>query len=482
MSLTARIRSLEAAARVLEPSRAERAAMIGPVLEYADSFLDRIHDSPAYVTTDDKGAGLYASPIGEAPADIASLLKVIEHNVDRPGLNPASGGHLGYIPGGGIFHSALGDYLADVTNRYSGVFFASPGAVRMENMTIEWMAGVVGYPASSAGNLTSGGSIANLIGIVTARDAQGITAKEIGRSPIYLTAHAHHSVDKAIRIAGLRECPIRHVPMDDRYRLDADALGRMVDADSRAGFRPWLVIASAGTTDVGAVDPMGAIGDIASRHGLWFHLDGAYGAFFALCDEGRAILAGMDRSDSLIMDPHKGLFLPYGSGAVLVKNRQALQDAHYCVANYMQDTVNSREEPSPADLSPELTKHFRGLRVWLPLKLCGVAPFRACIEEKLLLARYFHEEIQRIPGFEVGPYPDLSVVTFRYVPARGDVTEFNERLVQEIHRDGRVFLSSSQIGGRFTIRLAVLAFRTHMDTIDLTLRVLRESVARLGAT
>jgi aromatic-L-amino-acid decarboxylase len=480
--LIPRIRSLEVAAKPLEPSRAERAAMSAPVLAYADSFLDRIRDMPAYVTTEDKGVGLYDSPIGEGPSDIAPLISLIEHNVDRPGLNPASGGHLGYIPGGGIFHSALGDYLADVTNRYAGVFFASPGAVRMENMLIEWMAAIVGYPASAAGNLTSGGSIANLIGIVTARDARGITAKEIERSPIYLTAHAHHSVDKAIRIAGVRECPIRHVPMDARYRMDAGALAQMVEKDASAGLRPWLVIGSAGTTDVGAVDPMRAIGDIAERHGLWFHLDGAYGAFFALCDEGRAILAGMEQSDSLVMDPHKGLFLPYGSGAVLVKDRRALQDAHYYVANYMQDTAVSRDEPSPADLSPELTKHFRGLRLWLPLKLCGVAPFRACIEEKLLLARYFHDELGRIPGFEVGPFPDLSVVTFRYVPARGDVTEFNERLVQHVHRDGRVFLSSSQIGGRFTIRLAVLAFRTHLDTIDLTLQILREAVARLGGT
>jgi glutamate/tyrosine decarboxylase-like PLP-dependent enzyme len=479
MALTDRIRSLEHAATLLEPGHAERAAMTAPVMSYADAFLNRIHHLPAFVETDDKGVGLYESPIGEGPSDIAPLLKLIEHNVDRPGLNPASGGHLGYIPGGGIFHSALGDYLADVTNRYSGVFFASPGAVRMENMLIHWMAEVAGYPASAVGNLTSGGSIANLIGIVTARDARGITAKEIERSPIYLTAHVHHSVDKAIRIAGLKECPVRHVLMDERYRMDADALAHMVEADRRAGLRPWLVIASAGTTDVGAVDPMGAIGDIAAQHDLWFHLDGAYGAFFALCDEGRAILAGMDRSDSLVMDPHKGLFLPYGSGAVLVKDRQALQDAHHYTANYMQDTAASRDELSPTDLSPELTKHFRGLRLWLPLKLCGVAPFRACIEEKLLLARYFHEQLQRIPGFEVGPFPDLSVVTFRYVPARGDVTAFNERLVQEIHRDGRVFLSSSQIGGRFTIRLAVLAFRTHLDTIDLTLEILKDIVARL---
>jgi glutamate/tyrosine decarboxylase-like PLP-dependent enzyme len=352
----------------------------------------------------------------------------------------------------------------------------------MENMLIEWMASVVGYPADAVGNLTSGGSIAALIGIVTARDAKQIGPAAIERSVVYATSHMHHSLDKALGIAGLGRAIVRHVPMDDRHRMDAEAFDRLVRTDQGAGLRPWLVIASAGTTDTGAIDPMHAIGDVAERHGLWFHLDAAYGAFFALCDEGRRLLDGMARSDSLVMDPHKGLFLPYGSGAVLVKDRQALLDAHTAAAHYMQDAAHERDEISPADVSPELSKHFRGLRMWLPLKLCGLAPFRAALEEKLLLARYFHHQIQRLPGFEVGPFPDLSVVTFRYLPAHGDADAFNERLVQEIHRDGRVFLTSTRIDGRFIIRLAVLAFRTHLATIDRTLDVLREKVALIEAT
>jgi aromatic-L-amino-acid/L-tryptophan decarboxylase len=474
-----RIRELEAIARRLEPASAEREALIRPVLGYANEFLNTIDTRLTYIATEDKGIGIYDSPISDTPVGIDALLAMVAEHVDRPGINPASGGHLGYIPGGGIFHSALGDYLADITNRYAGVFFASPGAVRMEHMLTRWMASIVGFPETAAGNLTSGGSIANLIGVVTARDGRQITAREIPRSVIYLTSHAHHSVDKAIRIAGLRECVIRHVPMDAGHRMDADALDRMVRQDIAARLRPFLVVASAGTTDVGAVDPLPAIGDIAGRHGLWLHVDGAYGAFFALCEEGRKVLGGMDRADSIVMDPHKGLFLPYGSGAVLVKDTRAMQDAHFYVANYMQDTAASRDEASPADLSPELTKHFRGMRLWLPLKLLGVAPFRAALEEKLWLARYFRERLLEMPGFEVGPVPDLSVVTFRYIPPKGDVTEFNQRLVQAIHADGRVFLSSSMIDDRFTIRLAVLAFRTHLGTIDLTLQMLKDCVAAL---
>ena len=474
-----RIKELESIALRLEPADPERDRMNAQVVNYADEFIKHIYDLPAYVVSEDKGIGLYDAPISEEPTDLPNLLDLLKFNVDRPGLNPASGGHLGYIPGGGLYPSALADFLAAVTNRYAGTFFGSPGAVRMENMLIQWIASVVGYPPTAVGNLSSGGSIANLIGIVTAREAHRLKARDVHRAVIYLTSHIHHSVDKAIRIAGLSECVIRRVAMDERFRMSTAALERAVGEDKKSGLIPWLVIASAGTTDVGAVDPMTAIADIARKHELWFHVDAAYGGFFVLCEEGRKILRGMDASDSLVIDPHKGLFLPYGTGAVLVKNQKPMFDAHYYLANYMQDTLTSRDELSPADLSPELTKHFRGLRLWLPLKLFGVAPFRAGAEEKILLARYFHQELQHIPGFEVGPVPELSIVTYRYLPKHGDPNEFNKKLVEEIHRDGRVFLSSTMIDGRFTLRLAVLASRTHLATIDLALKILAEKAKQL---
>ena len=474
-----RINQLEKTARALEPSPEQRAFLRNKVVRYSEEFLDSIYDVPAYITTDDKGIGLYDSPVSETPADIDGILELFRHNVDRPGLNPASGGHLGYIPGGGIYVSALGDYLADVTNRFAGLFYAGPGAVRMENLLLSWMSSIVGYPEQAGGNLTSGGSIANLIGIVTAREDHNLKARDLEKSAIYLTGQAHHSVDKAIRIAGLKECPVRHIPMDDRFRMNADALQQTIISDKKSGLHPWLVIAAAGTTDVGAVDPLDSIGDIARDHGLWYHLDGAYGAFFVLCDEGKKILKGMEKSDSLVMDPHKGLFLPYGTGAVLVKDGRKLGDAHWYQASYLQDALRSTDELSPADLSPELTKHFRGLRLWLPLKLFGLAPFRAALEEKILLARYFHEQIQEVEGFEAGNFPDLSVATFRYIPKKGDPNKFNERLVQEVQRDGRVFLSSTTLGGKFIIRLAVLCFRTHLQIIDLAIHILREKAKYL---
>jgi glutamate/tyrosine decarboxylase-like PLP-dependent enzyme len=370
--------------------------------------------------------------------------------------------------------------LAAVTNLYAGVFFAGPGAVRMENMLLDWMGEMVGYPKTAGGNLTSGGSIAALIGIVTARDAHQLKARDFHRLVVYLTRQVHHSLDKALRVAGVGECIKRYVELDGGYRMRSDALERTIINDKKEGLIPWLIIASAGTTDTGVVDPLEAIGEIADAHDLWFHIDGAYGAFFALCDEGRKVLGGMDRSHSIVMDPHKGLFLPYGSGAVLVRDRQKLFDAHYYTANYMQDAMASRDELSPADLSPELTKHFRGLRLWLPLKLHGLAPFRAALEEKLLLARYFHQELQTIDGFEVGQYPDLSVVTFRYLPKDGNANAFNQKLIEGVQRHGRVFLSSTMLEDRFILRLAVLCFRSHLDTIDETIAILKEKARFLA--
>jgi aromatic-L-amino-acid/L-tryptophan decarboxylase len=474
-----KIKRLEEISLLLEPAAPERLSSLKKIIDYSEDFLQNIDNLPSYNTIDHKGIGIYDSPIGEESGNIDEILKLLKDNVDSPGLNPASKGHLGYIPGGGIFHSSLGDYLAAITNRYAGIFFASPGAVRMENMMLDWMAGIIGYPKTSGGNLTSGGSISNLMGIVSARDSFQIKSKDLDKTVIYLSDQGHHSIDKAIRIAGLKECIKRYVSLDNRYRMKSQELEKMILSDQNAGLHPWLIVASAGTTDVGAVDPLMQISSIAEKYNLWVHVDAAYGGFFILCDSGKAVLHGLNKSDSIVMDPHKGLFIPYGSGAILVKNKMQLLESHHYQANYMQDASASTDEYSPADLSPELSKHFRGLRLWLPLKIIGLAPFKAALEEKIQLARYFYEELKIIDGIELGPYPELSVVTFRYIPRSGDANEFNKKLVSEIQRDGKVFLSSTILDGKFIIRLAVLSFRTHLNTIDLAIDIIKNMIKKI---
>jgi len=485
--LVARLTALERASRPLEPGATRRRGLRGPVLAHAERFLRGVAHLPAYQETEDKAIGLLDAPIGERGTPVAEVLEILERHVERPGLNPASGGHLAYIPGGGLYHAALGDYLAAVSNKYAGVFFTGPGPVRMENQLLRWMADLVGYPAEAGGNLASGGSIANLIAIVAARDAHGLKGADFARTVVYLTHQAHHCVDKALRVAGLGETIRRYLPTDDRYRMQPAVLAAAIAEDRARGRRPWLVIASAGTTDVGAVDPLDEIAAIAGRERCWFHVDAAYGGFFLLTERGRALLGGIERSDSVVMDPHKGLFLPYGLGVVLVRDRAPLLAAHHYQANYMQDAARHASEVSPADVSPELTKHFRALRLWLPLKLVGVAPFRAALEEKLLLAQYFHRRITEA-GFEVGPPPELSVVTYRYVPRRyrddperhlDAINAANQEIVDQVRRDGRVFISSTMLEGRFILRLVTLAFRTHRRTVDLAVKILTDQVAAL---
>lgn len=474
------IKALESRARKLELSHNERDTYSEKAFRYVQQFIDELPAKKAFVISDDKGKGVLDTPFSEDGESLDELLSLLEKEVDTPGLNPASAGHLGFIPGSGIFPSALGDLLAAISNRYAGVFFSSPGAVRIENMCIRWMCDLVGYPENSAGNLTSGGSIANLVAFVTARDHAGLKAENFDKAVIYTTRQAHHSAEKSFKFAGMGEAVIRYIPMDGRYRMKPDALDARIQQDKLEGLIPFIIFASAGTTDVGAVDPLRELGDIADKHGIWFHVDAAYGGFFLLTDHGKEKMAGIERADSVVIDPHKGLFLPFGSGAVLVRNGRALYESQHMTASYLQDTLNAIDEMSPADLSPELSKHFRGLRMWLPLQLFGVRPFRAALEEKLLLTRYFYEEVQKIEGIEVGPTPELSVMYFRYVTEHTDPNRLNRDLVKKIHEDGRVFLTSTDIDGTFYIRLAVLNFRTHLETIDLTLEILREKISELN--
>jgi len=326
--------------------------------------------------------------------------------------------------------------------------------------------------------LTSGGSIANLMAITTARDYMKIKARVIEKSVIYLTHQAHHSVQKAIRIAGLGEAKLSYIPVDARFRMDVSALEKAVERDVEHGLNPFLLIAYAGTTDTGAIDPMDKIATVAKRFKLWYHVDAAYGGFFILADEVKDAFKGIEKADSITIDPHKGLFLAYGTGAVLIKNVEALQKTNNYEANYMQDVIAEANEPSPANLSPELTKHFRGMRMWLPLQLFGLKPFKAAISEKLWLCRYFYEEVQKM-GFEVGPEPELSVAIYRYLPKKGDANSFNAKIVEMVREDGRVFLSSTTIDGVFWIRIAILCFRSHLSTIDLCLEILKEKVGIL---
>ncbi len=458
----------------LEPSEETRNALLNTLQQYSNNFINTLADTPAYV--DNTKVDTAVLKIDNATKTLDSLLSIYNEQVNNNGIKPASGGHVGYIPGGGIFTAALGDYLAAVSNEYAGIYYGSPGAVSIENEVVNWLKELFNFPETAIGNLTSGGSIANLIALTAARDKHHIKGDKIEKSVVYLSPQVHHCVLKALRIIGLEDIIVHKLILDDHYRIDTQKLEQQIKVDLSQGLHPFCIIASAGTTDTGAVDPLDALGDLSKKYNTWFHIDGAYGGFFILVDSKKHLFKGIEKADSLVIDPHKGLFLPYGLGAVLIKDKEAVFKSHHYFASYMQDAVTN-DVVNPADVSPELTKHFRGLRLWLPLKLHGIEPFVACLEEKLVLTTYFRNKLIDL-GFEVGPQPDLSVSYFWYPTEDSSIqNKFNQLLMDNIHKDGRVFLSSTVIKEVFVIRMALLSFRTKKETIDKAVQMVKSSLA-----
>lgn len=472
-ALRSKLAALAAEASPLEPDAETRAALASLTIDHAQAFLIGLEDGPSYADWTEANAAALAAPFPETGRDPETVLAEFDDCVARPGIATASPRFAGYIPGGGLFHAALGDFLAAATNKYSGFAPAAPGAVRLENAVSNWVAGVIGMPEGAAGVLTSGGSMANLTAIVAARDA----ADPDGGGAVYLTGFAHHCIDKALRIADRARSPRRSIATDDRHRMRVDALAEALERDKADGVRPWLIVASAGTVDTGSVDPLREIAALAAEHKAWLHVDGAYGGLFMLCPEGQAALGGIELADSVALDPHKTLFLPYGTGAVVVRKGRTLFDAFSASADYIQEFAANDVGPSPSNLSPELTRHFRALRLWLPLQMAGVAAFRAAQSEKIGLARYLHTRLSAMEDWDAGPAPDLSVVAFRY----RESNDFNDQLLARIQQEGQVFLSGTRIGGETWLRCAILSFRTHLTHIDEIIDVLARTAAALQA-
>ena len=474
--LRSEIEHLRAAAAPLEPGADTRRELGEQALHHVLAYWDQVETAPANRPWSEVFAQRLEPEFTEQGRDLARVLDYVAECVDRPGFATTSPRFMAYIPGGALPYSALGDLIAAASNKYSGFASASPGAVRVENACTQFLANAIGFPETAAGTLTSGGSMANLTAVIAAREARDPD----GGGAVYVTRFAHYCIDKALHIAGRGRSPKRVIATDDKYRMSAEALEQALEEDRRNGIRPWLVVASGGTVDTGAIDPLPEIAEICRKYGAWFHVDGAYGGLFSLCDEGRELLRGIEEADSVALDPHKTLFLPYGTGAALVREGQLLLDAFSASADYIRPLGESEVGPSPADLSPELTRHFRAMRLWLPLQIAGIAAFRAAQSEKLALARYFHHRLSEIDGFDPGPEPQLSVVAFRYVPKQGDADEFTERLMKHLLEEGRVMFSATRIDGSYYIRCAILCFRTHLEHVDEAIEAVIDAVSALS--
>jgi aromatic-L-amino-acid decarboxylase len=451
--------------RSLELSRDELRALIDAA---ARRVLDYVESLPRQPSADtDGGAELARSlvePLPERGRPYEELLDLVFQKVVRKGFGTAGPGYLAYIPGGGLVHSAVADFIADAVNRYVGVFAAAPGLAQIEANVVRWFCDIVGYPATAGGILTSGGSLANFSALVTAR--RELLPDDFLSGVLYASDQVHHSVAKAAMLAGFPEGNVRLVPSDAAFRVRLDALASAVSEDRAGGRRPFLVVGSAGTTNTGAVDDLDGLADLCAREGLWLHVDAAYGGFFLLTAEGRRRLAGIERADSVVLDPHKSLFLPYGTGSLLVRDADALRRAHALSADYMPPMQGDPDLVDFNLVSPELSREWRGLRVWLPIAMHGIGPFRRNLEEKLELTRWATEELRTIPGIEILAEPQLSIVAFRLARPELDAeaeNAFNRSFLAAVNDRKRVYLTGTMLGGRFALRICVLSFRTHLD-------------------
>jgi aromatic-L-amino-acid/L-tryptophan decarboxylase len=470
--------------RPLELSGAELRRLVEQVLDRVGPYLDSLPDLPAADTTG--GAALARSliePLPEQPAPLGEVLDLLFERAIPCSFNTAGPGYLAYVPGGGLPHAAVADLLAGAVNRFVGVSLPAPALVRLEANVIAWFAALAGYPAAARGLLTSGGSLANFTALVTARRER--LPDDFLAATLYASDQVHHSVQKAAILAGFPAASVRQVPTDAAFRLRVDLLAEHIENDRRAGRRPFLVVANAGSTNTGAIDPLPAVADLCARHDLWMHVDGAYGGFFLLTERGRRALAGIERADSIVLDPHKSLFLPYGTGALLVRDGGALRRAHSVHADYMPAPSEDDDLLDFSEMSPELSRPFRGLRVWLPLKILGAAPFRAALDEKLDLARWAADQLRRTPGVEILAEPELSLFPFRLAPhaLAGDpaaLDALNRQWLARANARQRVYMTGTLLGGRFALRLCVLSFRTHADRVAQAIEDLRAAARELA--
>jgi aromatic-L-amino-acid decarboxylase len=471
----------------LEPDRAEMTKLGTLMLDHVVDFVAGLPDRPAGIVMDAaKTAEVVAgflTPPPERPGEFKALLDRLGEATDCA-LETAGPGDLAYVPGGGLFSAALAEFYTRAVNRYGGLAFAAPAMVALEESVLRWMArDVCGLPAGSSGLLTTGGSMAAFSAVVAAR--HHLLGDDISSGTVYVSRYTHHSIAKAARLAGIRAGHIREVPCTADLRMDVEAATALIRDDIRAGLRPFLLAGSAGTTDTGTVDPLPALADLAHREGLWFHVDGAYGGFFRLTERGRERLAGVERADSVVLDPHKTLFMPFGTGALVVRDPATLYAAHEGTGSYLSDIESTHGLPNYAHLGPELTHEVRGVRAWLPLHLHGVGAFRDALDEKLDLAELVHDRLAAVPVLEVPWRPDLSTVAFR-VRTRGDgpaaveeADHATHQLLNRINATQRVLLSGTRIEGRQVVRVCVVVHRTHRDRIDEVLDLITDESVRL---
>ncbi|RLG58713.1 decarboxylase, partial [Candidatus Geothermarchaeota archaeon] len=379
-----------------------------------------------------------------------------------------------FIPSPSNFVSVMADALVSGFNVFAGTWLEAPAAIEVEMVTIDWLRRIFNFPDTTKGIFVSGGSVANLIALAVARHVK--LKDEIENAVIYFSDQTHSSIERGLRILGFKREHIRKLTSDDNYRLPSLNLRREIAKDRLNGRRPFCIVANAGTTNTGAVDPLEELADLCNEEDLWLHIDGAYGAASILSDKGRSLLKGIERADSLTIDPHKWLFQPYEIGCVLVRDGDQLRETFQILPEYLEDVYKVREF-NPCDYGIQLTRSFRALKLWMSIKIFGLKAFRKAVTRGISLAEIAEKILRESSKWEIVTPAQLGIVTFSYVPESGlseKADLINRRIVEKSIEDGFAMISSTVLRGRTVLRLCTINPRTTEEDIGKTIERLED--------
>src|SRR5438876_6926437 len=395
----------------------------------------------------------------ETGCDPKELLAQLERDVFPNNLHVDHPRFFAFVPGPNNFISTMADALAAGFNVFNGTWLGGSAAAAVELEVIGWFCRWCGFPENAGGLFVSGGSVANMTALVAARHA--VLKDRIEGATVYFSDQTHSSVERALRVIGFAPAQLRKLPSDDQFRLSIDSVSAAIAQDRAAGLRPFCIVANAGTTNTGAVDPMSELADLAAKEKLWLHVDGAFGAASILSKRGREMLDGLDRADSLTLDPHKWLFQSFECGCVLVRDAAILKSAFKIKADYLRDVYRETEEINPCDYGIQLTRSLRALKVWLSLHTFGVAAFRQAITRGFVLAELAERELRARKGWQILSPAQMATVCFRF----GNSDELQTRLVDEMMKDGYALLTSTELRGAVSLRLCTINPRTTEEDI-----------------
>jgi aromatic-L-amino-acid/L-tryptophan decarboxylase len=456
------------------------------VADTVADHLSTLRQQPAFATLDTAAAERLVD--ASAPAqgtDFETLLATLRDNVFPHAAREPHPGFIAYVPSCPTFPAVLGDWLATGFNFFAGVWPVAAGPNELELIVLEWFRQWLSMPHGTGGLLTSGGSGANLTAMIAARHrVTGGDASVIAKLTVYASDQTHSSVTRAAWLAGVPRENVRLLPSDEAYRVRLDALVDAVARDRAKRLVPLMIVANAGTTNTGSVDPMHEIADLCERENVWMHVDAAYGGFAVLTDVGRRALGGIERADSVTLDPHKWLFVPFECGCLLVRDPGRLKAAFQIFPEYLADAHTGHETVNFADYGEQLTRYSRAIKVWMSVRYFGTDAIRDAIERGMMLARRLEERVRATPGLEIVSPARFGVVCFRARPGHIDgagLDALNERVLARVVGDGRYFISSTRLRGAFALRACILGFRTAEEDIDGLVSAVAEAASQLTA-